>query len=168
MISKENKYLPALLVPGRSEKGQDKLVNIIQQMDLEYSVCSDIYCLLEKILCCDRQEPILVVGELLELSRERMRLFDILSKRPAIHCICLTSSSPSRQQTQQIRTAIRAGALVADDSRELKKMIGEFVISRHENNRAADAVKKRNPERRILSTDESTLSPEEIKALLGE
>ena len=108
----------AIVTTGRSVVFRIAITGLLDDLGIEYSCCDDVYAATAE-LAGRRSGKILVVGTLCELSREQMRFFYICRQRPLARCFCLADSECSEKIVQ----AVREGAAVAGDIKELKQMI---------------------------------------------
>jgi hypothetical protein len=108
----------AIVTVGRSAVFRIAITGLLDDLGIEYSCCDDVYAATAE-LAGRRNGKILVVGTLCELSREKMRFFYICRQRPLARCFCLADSECSEKIVQ----AVREGAAVAGDIKELKQMI---------------------------------------------
>ena len=108
----------AIVTAGRSAVFRIAITGLLDDLGIEYSCCEDVYAATAE-LAGRRYGKVLVVGTLCELSRERMRFFYICRQRPSARCFCLADSECSEKIVQ----AVREGAAVAGDIKELKQMI---------------------------------------------
>ena len=108
----------AIVTAGRSAVFRIAITGLLDDLGIEYSCCEDVYAATAE-LAAKREGKVLVVGSLCELSREQMRFFYICRQRPLARCFCLADSECSEKIVQ----AVREGAAVAGDIKELKQMI---------------------------------------------
>jgi len=108
----------AIVTAGRSSVFRIAITGLLDALGIEYSCCEDVYAATAE-LAGRRYGKVLVVGGLCELSREQMRFFYICRQRPSARCFCLADSECSEKIVQ----AVREGAAVAGDIKELKQMI---------------------------------------------
>ena len=108
----------AIVTAGQSAVFRIAITGLLDDLGIEYSCCEDVYAATAE-LAGRRDGKVLIVGGLCELSREQMRFFYICRQRALVRCFCLADSECSEKIVQ----AVREGAVVAGDIKELKQMI---------------------------------------------
>ena len=108
----------AIVTAGRSAVFRIAITGLLDDLGIKYSCCENVYTATAELVG-SRYGKVLVVGGLYELSREQMRFFHICGQRPLARCFCLADSESSEKIVQ----AVREGAAVASDIKELKRMI---------------------------------------------
>ena len=151
----------AIVTAGRSAVFRIAITGLLDDLGIEYSCCEDVYAATAE-LAGRRDGKILVVGTLRELSREQMRFFYICRQRPLARCFCLADSECSEKIVQ----AVREGAAVAGDIKELKQMIAAGLADGKDEEIVSTETPDESASRKQIDHDVH-LTKDELDVVLG-
>jgi hypothetical protein len=151
----------AIVTAGRSAVFRIAITGLLDDLGIEYSCCDDVYAATAE-LAGRRNGKILVVGTLCELSREQMRFFHICRRRPLARCFCLADSEASGKIVQ----AVREGAAVAGDIKELKQMIAASLAVGSDKEVVSTEIPDKSASRKQIDHDVH-LTKDELDVVLG-
>lgn len=164
-----NGSLGVVAVGGPYGDCMGAVIPILSRLGVNYVFCDDIYDAVAKLSGVDADMRLLVVSPLEEITRDRMRFFDICGARGRVRCCCLVRGG-SQDRTEHIGRVRRAGAFVIDDVDRLEPLI---ELLRRDFDACCFNPRKSGPDKvssgkRLFSMKaEAALSRGELNALLG-
>ena len=165
-----NESFGVIAVGGPYADCTGAVTSTLGRLGINYMFCDDVYDAVAKLPGVGTDISLLVVAALEEITRDRMRFFDICRARGNVRCCCLVRSD-SQDTTNLIDRVRRAGSFVIDDVDRLESLI-ELLTRDFDaccfNPRKLIANNAGPPRRSLSIKAEATLSRSELNALLGD
>jgi len=137
---------------------------LLDRLGVKYTLCESLYSGLGELArYTEPNRDVLIIATLKELSREKMRFFDICRNRGNIKCCCLVRK-PLATQTREAINAVKDCACIAGSIEDIEDTIKQTFAGQE---RKSDGERSESKTEKSVFAGGVTLSRAELDALLG-